>query len=450
MRREDLIRLIAEDTYGLLNVPKTAQSATSEEDRLISSMIEISNFYGEHQREPEICRDVAERKLANYLKALRTDERKRNIVLSFDEHELLGEPFFSGNVNGENAHAEWELPKPKKLPEPDVRLGEEEKEKEVLPGYVVFSDSEHLERNTLEAKKKETPVTPSSLEDIFADDSLGILDSSPSDIFTLKHVPKTKEKESPDFVARRKPCKDFHKYEMLFKACHADLVEKRRNMLPFAKEAQIRTGKFYVLKGMLVYVAAAGRWYEGKSRKNRRLKCIFENGTVSDMLQFSFGRELYKDGKRVTERNERLLDGFNNITDEDEQVGELYIVRSLSSKPEIKSIPHLYKIGYTTRSVRERLANAENEPSYLMAPVALEKAYQCYNMNTQKLENLLHRFFGAACLKVDVFDHEGERHTPREWFCAPLEEIEQAVGLLVSGEIVKYRYDPDKKTIVGR
>lgn len=424
MRKEDLMRLIAEDSLGLLTVPKTAQSATSEEDRLISTMMEINDFYASHQREPQKCKDIAERKLAVNLKAFRECSDKQKVISSFDEYNLLECGLTDGCTGAEAVY-----------------------EKATSTNKLL--EAKTFRQAARHEKQTEVPI-PSSLDDIFADDSLGILDSSSNDIFTLKHVPKSKEIESPEYVARRKPCKDFYKYEMLFKACHADLVAKKRGMLPFAKDSKIRKGLFFVLKGMLVYIAKAGDWERKGDRKNRRLHCIFENGTEAHLLQYSLGRELYRDGKRITERGDRLLDGFNNITEEDEQSGELYIVRSLSSKSEIQSLPHLYKIGFTTRSVRERLANAENEPSYLMAPVALEKAYQCYNMNTQKLEKLLHQFFGTACLNVDVFDHEGERHTPREWFCAPLEEIEQAVGLLVSGEIVKYRYDPDKQTIVGR
>lgn len=425
MRKEDLLRLIAEDNLGLLSVPKTAQSATSEEEILISTMVAINKFYEEHSREPERCKDIAERRLANQLKAFREDEAAKRVVSAFDEYELL-----------------------------DNLLANDCPDNVVSSSKDGADDVAQLTENAFERTPKEKQQAfnevPSSLEDIFADDNLGILDSESNDIFTLKHVPKAKEIESPDFVARRKRCKDFHKYEMLFKACHADLVAKKRNMLPFAKDSKIRKGLFFILKGMLVYIAKSGKWERKGDRKNRRLHCIFENGTEANLLQYSLGRELYRDGKRITELNEKLLDGFNNITDEDEQAGEIYIVRSLSAKPEIQSIPDLFKIGFTTRSVKERLANAENEPSYLMAPVALEKAYQCYNMNTQKFESLLHQFFGAACLNVDVFDNDGERHTPREWFCAPLEAIEQAVVFLVSGEIVHYRYDPDRKVIVGR
>jgi len=41
-------------------------------------------------------------------------------------------------------------------------------------------------------------------------------------------------------------------------------------------------------------------------------------------------------------------------------------------------------------------------------------------------------------------------HTPREWFVAPLEIIEQAIGLVMSGEIVEYRYDGDLELVVPR
>ncbi len=63
---------------------------------------------------------------------------------------------------------------------------------------------------------------------------------------------------------------------------------------------------------------------------------------------------------------------------------------------------------------------------------------------------LIHNFFGAACLNVDVFDGDGKRYIPREWFVAPLDIIEQAVHLIISGEVVKYRYDNENENIVLR
>ena len=69
-------------------------------------------------------------------------------------------------------------------------------------------------------------------------------------------------------------------------------------------------------------------------------------------------------------------------------------------------------------------------------------------MNTQKFESLIHRFFEQTCLEIDVFDNNGKRHTPREWFIVPLEEIEMVVSLVVSGKIVGYTYDTSKQKIV--
>lgn len=82
-----------------------------------------------------------------------------------------------------------------------------------------------------------------------------------------------------------------------------------------------------------------------------------------------------------------------------------------------------------------------------MAAVSVESIFKCYNMNPQKLEQLLHNFFGSSCLNLDVFDSKGQRHTPREWFIAPINAIEQSIKLIISGDILKYRYDSHNKVI---
>ena len=301
------------------------------------------------------------------------------------------------------------------------------------------------EHGLLNVERKEI----SSIDDIFEDDDLGILGSEAESIFTLKHV--SKETTMPDYVASRKPCKDFDTFELKFIQCQADLASNKRKLWPFKNEQQIQKGYFFVLKGVLLYIAEVGDFEKGSNgKKNARLRCIFENGTESDMLLRSLAAELYKDGRRVTEHEDRLLDGFSNITEEDEETGYIYVLRSLSGKPEVQSIEHLYKIGYSTVPVEQRIKNAENEPTYLMASVHIVEAYQCYNMNPQKLEQLLHNFFGSSCLNIDIFDGDGKRHTPREWFIAPLDIIEQAIHFVLNGDIVNYRYDPDKQEIIGR
>ena len=83
-----------------------------------------------------------------------------------------------------------------------------------------------------------------------------------------------------------------------------------------------------------------------------------------------------------------------------------------------------------------------------MAPVSIVSLFQTYNLNAQKLEQLLHRFFGSSCLNIDIFDRSGERHMPREWFVAPLEVIEDVVELIINGKIIDYQYDKDLEMII--
>jgi hypothetical protein len=85
-----------------------------------------------------------------------------------------------------------------------------------------------------------------------------------------------------------------------------------------------------------------------------------------------------------------------------------------------------------------------------MAGVKVEGVWECYNMKPNKLEGLLHTFFGTACLDVQVAGPDGHYYTPREWFLAPLPIIEQAVAMIVSGEIVKYRYDAKRMAVEVR
>jgi len=297
----------------------------------------------------------------------------------------------------------------------------------------------------LKIEKKEI----NSLDDILEDDALGILDSDAESIFDLKHVPK--ETTMPDYVARRKPCKDFQDFEHYFKQCQSDLSKGKRRLYPFKNEQQIEKGYFFVLKGVLLYVEEVGeRKPDENSKINARLRCIFENGTESDMLLRSLAAELYKDGRRVTEHEDKFLDPLKGISEDDKEAGFVYVLKSRSRDSRILSIDNLYKIGYSKIAIEERIKNAESDPTYLMAPVSIVTAFQCYNMNPQKLEQLLHNFFGNSCLNIDIFDKSGNRHTPREWFIAPLSVIEDAIQFIVSGEIIDYRYDPVKQEIMSK
>lgn len=293
----------------------------------------------------------------------------------------------------------------------------------------------------------EDVVEVNSIEDILNGDMFGILDDA-EDIFTLKHVPQ--DREQAELVARREPCKEFDKYEHLFKECQADLKDGKRKLIKF-NEHFLEEGNFFILKGVMVYLAKIHEAKKDKFQKlDGRTLCIFENGTQSNMLMRSLGKGLFDDGYAISQHEDKVMDKLAGITDEDESTGYIYILKSKSTKSEIQSYEHLYKIGFSKVDVKERIKNAENEPTYLMAPVTIVSAFECYNMNPHKLEQLLHRFFGEACLNIDIYDQEGQRHMPREWFIAPLNIIEKTIEMILTGAVLDYRYDGERQMIVGR
>ena len=241
-----------------------------------------------------------------------------------------------------------------------------------------------------------------------------------------------------------------YSFETLFKQCHLDLSRGERKLRPFKMEQQISQGHFFILKGIMVYVAEVGKKERAKKKTNARLRCIFENGTESNMLLRSLAASLYENGRRITEHKEKFLEGLNPVSSEDRESGFIYIVKPQKEREEIKGIKNLYKIGYSTIPVEKRIQNAENDTTYLMSKVSIVSEFQCYNINSQKLELLLHRFFSKSCLDVEIKDKQGKLYNPREWFIVPLPVIEEAIHLLIEGTITKHEYSIETKTIVRK
>ena len=293
---------------------------------------------------------------------------------------------------------------------------------------------------------------PASIEDIMNDDEFGMLSTDADhDIFIIKHgKPAERTVGTFDHVAKQKKCKDFDKFEPLFKACQEDLKNNKRRLMKFANESSIKHGALFVLRGMLLYIDSVGEFKYRNHRNQARTRCIYENGTESDILRNSLAKTMYSEGKIVSENIDDTLKNMVGITDEDESNGCIYILKTQSKDPQIREIPDLYKIGWSSISVEERTKNAVNEPTYLMAKVKIIETFKTYNVNAQKFEDLIHKFFKAAQVLIDVIDNNGTRCSPKEWYSVPLGVIEQAVELLVSGKIVNYKYDPTTRTIVER
>ena len=168
------------------------------------------------------------------------------------------------------------------------------------------------------------------------------------------------------------------------------------------------------------------------------------------MLLRSLGKRLKDSGNMITELDTDRADNLFNIDEDDKQNGYIYILKSLSNEDVIATKKNLYKIGFSTTAVETRIKNASQDPTYLMADVQAVAAYEVYNVNPHKLEQLIHQFFGNSCLDIDIIDSHGKMHRPREWFIAPLDVIEEAIELIVNGKIVDYRYNPDTEVIQSK
>ncbi len=290
-----------------------------------------------------------------------------------------------------------------------------------------------------------------SVDDILNDDEFNDLFGDEDDIFELKHVKSAAERQKTDFVARRKHCKDFEKYEPLFKQCQNDLKNDIRKLTKF-DENQIEEGRFFIVHGIMVYVnklfdiKRVQRGYENKF--DGRTHLIFENGTESNMRFRSLCKRLYENGFYVSRSQQEMEEDLKKMTSGQNPTGVIYILKSQSKDEQVKNIADLYKIGFSTTDIKSRLKNAQNETTYLMAPVKIMATFDTFDMNTQKFEDLLHKFFDTCRVNIDVYDNNGTKHTVREWFQAPYNQIVKAIDLLESGEIVNYKYDRDLKQIV--
>lgn len=384
------------DEFDILNVKPKIAYARNADERLSASFNEVNDFIEKYNKEPQPNpANISEFQLYSRLKKIRENPEK---MLSLQDQDIHG---------------------------------------------------------LLNVEKKEI----NSIDDIFNDDTFDLLNDD-TDLFDFKHTPRDHERAATDFVARRKPLKDFDKYEQQFKEIQKDLAEGKRKLVDF-KMGNLREGTYYVHNGVLflleqINIDRKEHYKEDgtRVREDGRTRCIFENGTESNMLKRSVEKILYANGQVVSENsnkvNENFIENFSNITDEDEEAGYIYVLRSKSKDERIRAIDNLYKIGYSKVEVEERIKNAEKDPTYLMAQVKIITAWKCYNMNPQKLEQLLHNFFGKSCLNIDIFDEKKRRYTPREWFVAPIEIIEQAIELIISGEVVNYYFDVDNRVITSR
>lgn len=297
----------------------------------------------------------------------------------------------------------------------------------------------HDVHNLLSTENKEIEV----LSDIFNDDDLDLLSFEDESILNIKNVDRINRKQA-ELVARRKPSKDFFRYEELFLTCQNSIKDGSFKLQDF-RHGDIKQGTFFVLSGVLLLVDNIVMESEKDSygKEDGRLRCIFENGTESGMKFRSLQKALEIDGKTVVVSNPTEV-----INPDDKETGFIYILKTLSENPRIANTKNLFKIGFSSTSVEERIRNAEKDPTYLMAPVHIVSIYRCFNMNPQRFERLIHRFFSESCLDIEITDKDGNNYLPKEWFIAPISIINQAIELIIKEEIINYYYDKATESVI--
>lgn len=386
------------DLLGELGVDtavKKQSARTPKEQRIIAGYEEIERFVEEHARMPgdEEHRDIFERLYAIRLDRLRESSECRKVLKNIDSKRLL-----DIEDNGE-------------------------------PSPVLKED-------------------PSDYELLSA---LGVDAEGSSDITDLKHVRSTKQKLAAEEIAQRTPCLNFGVFKPMFQQVKNDLKNKARVAVKCTNKAVVHLSEFYIIQGQTAYIAGESDFFiDGEGRQDCRLKIIFDNGTESNMLKRSFQKRLWEDeAARKVSGIEKYGPLFSDQEEaNDKTVGYIYVLRSKSDHEFItENRKVIHKIGITKGSVKKRVANAEKDPTYLLAAVDIVETYKISNLDLTKLEKLLHKFFDPARLDFQLKDRFGFNVEPREWFLVPLPIIEEAIQKLVDGTLPKFRYVPEEGEI---
>lgn len=373
------------------DVKPTQHRATSS-DRLIKSFDEITAFVESNGRKPSADGNMSEKMLYKRLEGIKTDKAKYDKCKPFDRLNLLDDGTGIAEVCNE-PQASYET------------IAEEEKSDDELLAEIlkdpIFNISPEMEA-----------------------------------IFDLpEYMRKDIERAQAEYIGKRTQCKDFEKYESLFQTVHAELRDKKRKLIKF-KEAHLREGVFFVVGGVLTYLEKIHQLQKDSNHKiDGRIRCIYENGTESDILLRTLGKNLFKDGYTVTSNDDE--DGFLEkqfaVTDKDIANGYIYVLKSKSTDPDITKYKNLFKIGFTTQTVEERIANAKKQATYLYADVEIVATWKVYNVKSVALETAIHHLFDKVQLQLTA----GE-YTPKEWYVVPLDIIDEAITLLMSGKKVAY------------
>ena len=284
---------------------------------------------------------------------------------------------------------------------------------------------------------------------------LGVLGAAPQQgsLTELRHVRSADEIRAAEEIAKRETCEDFERFHPLFEETKRDLETGLRKTLPWSADKSVSQADWFILGGQLAYVAQVGEEFkQAYGDTDARLRVVYDNGTESNLLRRSFQKALLID---ETSRRVRLPTPgplfADSVSEEDLVTGRIYVLRSHSNQPYIaKHRKVIHKIGVTGGPVERRVANAAQDPTYLLAEVEVVAEFKLANLNRHKVELLIQRFFSGAQLNLELQDRFGKPYRPREWFLVPLAEIRKMIDLLKDGTLTEWRYDVKNMRLVPR
>ena len=289
-------------------------------------------------------------------------------------------------------------------------------------------------------------------------EALGVEAGDATGVTSLKHVRSAAEKRAAEEVAQRETCEDFEGFKATFRGVQAELDAGTRRTAGFRPDGDrtVQVGDLFVLGGQKALVAEVGeRYVNDNGNRDARLRVVYDNGTESNLLLRSLVRALTQDpaSRRILPSDAAAPPLFSGSDFGVDDVGSgfVYVARSLSQDPFLAEHREtIHKIGVTGGSVEKRVAQAEKDPTFLLAPVEVAATWKLANVNRFGLEKLLHGFFAGVRLDVQLRDRFGAAVEPREWFLVPLAEIGRAVELLLGGGIADHRYDAKRAEVVLR
>jgi hypothetical protein len=310
-----------------------------------------------------------------------------------------------------------------------------------------------LDRQALLAGATVTPAAPTEeLDDEALLEELGVT-GPPEGLSDLQHVRSAAEKKAAEEIADRTPCVEFQQFKPLIERAAANLkagLLQARAIV--AGDRSVSQGDMFVLDGLIAYVADVGAPLKTTAGEiDSRLRVIYSNGTESNLLLRSLQRAFYNDpaARRLVSPQSGQIAFGDTWEADDVESGTIYVLRSLSDHPYVAEHRALiHKIGVTGGKVETRIANAENEATYLLAKVKVVSTYKLAGINRSKMESLFHRLFAPARLNITINDRFGHPVQPEEWFLVPLFVIDEAVERIRDGTITQYGYDPKAGKLV--